>query len=98
MMSWVLKCPVIITKRFSVSVSGKINVNIYFSQCTQKVVIQTVKHATLTALEQTGCTSSSSQNRNWLWGKNKLETTKMDNQSDGKNKARRSADIHNTMQ
>lgn len=24
------------------------------------------------------------QNRNWLWGENKLETTKMDNQSDGK--------------
>lgn len=67
---------------------GKISANIYFSQCTQRVVIQTVKRATLTGLEQTGSTSKSSQNRNWLWGKNKLETTKMDKQSDGKNKAR----------
>lgn len=67
---------------------GKIHVGIYFSQCTQTVVIQTVKRATLTGLEQTGNASNSSQNRHWLWGKNKLETTKMDNQPDGKNKPR----------
>lgn len=66
--------------------NNKINVSIYFSQCTQTVVIQTVKCATLTGLEQTDNASNSSQNRHWLWGKNKLETTKMDNQPDGKNK------------
>ncbi len=73
----------------------EINVSIYFSQCTQTVVIQTVKHAALTGLEQTGNTSNSSQNRNWLWGKNKLETTKMDKQPDGENKLCSSPDIDN---
>lgn len=71
------------------------NVNICFCNMWRKPCCsssQSVKHATLTGLEQTSNTSYSSQNRNWLWGKNKLETTKMDNQSDGKKQARRSTD------
>lgn len=92
---WQVACrtyPQLQQNRFSVLFSGKIHVGIYFSQCTQTVVIQTVKRATLTGLEQTGNASNSSQNRHWLWGKNKLETTEMDNQPDGKNKPRWSTD------